>query len=361
MRARGIAGFSLVMLCVGSLSAIAGGAAPAPAAAPPATTPAPATPAPATPAPATPATPPQTFDELVATATPIARTDLAGWAWALTAACDQGDDLAQRQCRVVRDARATAERGQTYVIDGEPTAFMAGAFDPIKKSVSITVRGCIACAPVDVAGKKLFIVSNKAAPTDVGGTLQAALIHETARVFVDEDTANQWRNEVAPRLKVQLVFAVPAGNPTWSRNGKDGVAVQVLGFRVHDPCDGGIVCASPTAQKLDPDKKACGTVEEAVTQPDDDVKADRLEPWMIQQALAPALALAQQCHDTYGVDGQTKLKITINGDGSIAVLEQVGDFNDTPTGACLAKAVKTVTFPKTRKAKTSVTYPIVLR
>jgi hypothetical protein len=346
MRFRGIAGLSFVLGAVLSLPAFAGD--------PPAAPPIPASPAP----------PPQTFDQVVAGATRIARSDLAGWAWSLTSACDQGDDVAQRQCRVVRDARAASQKGQTYVVEGEATTFIAGAWDPAKKSITLTVRGCIACAPVDVAGKKIFIVSNKAAPTETGGVLQAAVIHETARVFADEESANAWRNDVVPRLRAELVFAIPPGNPVWSRNGKDGIAVQVTGFRVHDPCDGHVVCASPAAARLDPDKKACGdTVDEGATTPADpgEAIADRLEPAMITHALAPALALAQQCHDTYGVDGATKLKITINGDGSIAALEQVGDFNDTPTGACIAKAVKTVTFPKNRKSRTTVSYPVVLR
>jgi hypothetical protein len=314
------------------------------------------------PAPAAPPAPPQGFDQVAAGATRIARRDLAGWAWALTAACDQGDDLMQRQCKAVRDARGAQIKAQTFVVEGEPMALMVGAWDPAKKSVALTVRGCVACGPVDVGGKKVYIVTNKAAPTEVGDALQAAVIHETARVFDDEKAADAWRAAAVPRLKIEIAFAVPAGNPLWSHNGKDGIAVQVLGFRVVDPCDGGVVCSSGGASKLDPDKKTCGTVDEGTdaAAPAETI-VDQLEPSMIKDALAPAIAAAQACHDTYGVDGQAKLKITIAADGSIVAFEQVGDFTDTPTGACIAKAVKAIRFPKSRKARTSISYPIVLR
>ena len=316
--------------------------------------------------PATPAPMASSFDQASQGAVRIARRDLAGWAWALTATCDQGDEMTQRQCRVIRDARAQQIKGQTFVVDAEPAAFFAGGWDPSKKSITLTVRGCIACAPVDVAGKKVFIVTNKAAPTDTGETLQAAVIHETAKVFDDDAKANAWEAKAIPRLKIELVFAVPPGNPQWSRNGKDGIAVNVLAFRVVDPCDGGVVCSSGGAASMDPDKKACGTVDEgqadqaAPAAPEETI-VDRLEPYMIKEALDPAVTAAQKCHETYGVDGETKLKLTIAGDGSIVAFEQVGDFTDTPTGECIAKAVKAITFPKSRKARTSFTYPIVLR
>ncbi len=319
--------------------------------------------------PVTPAPMASSFDQAASGAVRIARRDLAGWAWALTATCDQGDEMAQRQCRVIRDARAQQIKGQTFVVDAEPAAFFAGGWDPAKKSITLTVRGCIACAPVDVGGKKVFIVTNKAAPTDTGETLQAAVIHETAKVFDDDAKANEWEAKAIPRLKIELVFAVPQGNPLWSRNGKDGIAVNVLAFRVVDPCDGGVVCSSGGAAAMDPDKTTCGTVDEGQAGSSDSAApaaptetiVDRLEPYLIKEALDPAVAAAQKCHDTYGVDGETKLKLTIAGDGSIVAFEQVGDFTDTPTGACIAKAVKAITFPKSKKARTSFSYPIVLR
>jgi hypothetical protein len=338
MRARGFVSIAFVGLF--SARAQAGGAA---AAAPP--------------------PPTASFDELAEGATRLDRADLVGWAWALTAACDQGDDVAQRQCKAVRDARAAALAGKSFVVDGDPFAFSVGTWDPAKKSTPITLRGCVACdTPLATGGKRVFVVGNTAAPVVEAGMLKAAVIHETARTFDTEAAAVKWRTEAVPRLKVELIFGV-VGNPAWSRDGRDGLAVAITGFRVYDPCDGGIVCASPTASKVDPDTRTCGTVASGpvdAAAPAEEL-VDQLEPNMIQKALKPALVAANACFDTYGVPGEGKLRITIAGDGTIAALEQVGDFADTPTGTCIDKAVRAVTFPKSRKAKTTVNYPIVLR
>ncbi len=311
---------------------------------------------------AAPVAPPPSFDDLAAGATRLTRADLVGWAWALTAACDQGDDLAQRQCKVVRDRRAAALANKAFLVDGDASAFTAGTWDAAKKSMPITLRGCVACdAPLATGGKSLFVVGNKAAPVVEGGLLRAAVIHETARTFDGEAAAVKWRTETVPRLKVELVFEV-VGNPVWTRDGRDGLAVAITGFRVYDPCDGGIVCANPPAPRVEADPAACGTVVEGpVERAPTEKVVDQLEPRMIQAALKPALVAAQDCFDTYGVPGEGKLRITIAADGTIAALEQLGEFADTPTGTCIDKAVRGVTFPKSRKAKTTVNYPIVLR
>ena len=127
------------------------------------------------------------------------------------------------------------------------------------------------------------------------------------------------------------------------------------------------MCASPTAAKVAADARACGKTVEAgataggATAGTATNVAARLEPWMIQQALAPAVAAAQQCLDTYGVTGTATLRLQIKGDGSLAAVELRGEFANTPTGACVTRAVRAVTFPPSRKARTVITYPIVLR
>jgi len=310
---------------------------------------------------------PTSYDGLVAGATRLDRADLADWTWAVTAKCASGDPLAQRQCRVVRAARADQLRGKTFVVQADPKAFVVGAWDPAKKSVSITLHGCLACdKPVDLGGRKLYV---DARPSG-GGAAPAggAVVHQSARAFATKAAADAWKQDVVPRLRVELVVRIPDGDPVWHRGGRDGLGVTVLGYRVYDPCDGGIVCASPTAAKVAADAKACGKTVEAgpadgggqAGAPAQDV-VNRLEPWMIQQAMTPAVAAAQKCFDTYGVAGTAKLRMTISGDGAITALDVRGEFAGTPTGACLKKAVEGITFPRSRKAKTTITYPMMLR
>ena len=55
------------------------------------------------------------------------------------------------------------------------------------------------------------------------------------------------------------------------------------------------------------------------------------------------------------------MRITIGGDGAILALDQTGDFAGTPTGECIDTAIRKVRFPKSKRPKTTVNYPIVLR
>ncbi len=321
-----------------------------------------------------------TFEALSKQATRVDRGGFAGLLWAVSASCEgAGDALDARQCRAIKAARSGSQAGKTFVVPGDASAFVVGPFDAKKKSINLTLSGCIACVdPIEVAGKALYVVSNKAAPTFTGAVARAAVIHETARTFKDEDLAIEWRAKVVPRLKTEFVVRLVESGAVWQRDGKDGVAVEILGFRVYDPCDGGIVCASPSSGNAAVDKAACG---DAVVegQPDDDDGAgdatidetakrtpatalpDDLTSSQIRDTMKPVRAAAATCFATYGVAGVAKLKVTVSG-GAVIALEWIsGDFADTPTGTCIESAAKALVFPATKKSRQSFTYPVSLR
>ncbi len=308
------------------------------------------------------------FDQISEGAVRIDRDGLAGILWAMHAKCTAGSDLDQRQCRMIRDARRAAETGKTYLIAGDASAFQVEAFDDKKQSAPLVVAGCIACIePIDVDGEKYYVLSNMAAPEWKGDIAVAAPIHATAKAFKSgAEAAINWRTEVVPRLMTDFVIKIPASGAGFKqKDGKHGVAVEVLGFRTHDPCDGHIICASPKADKVKPDKVACGeTVAEG--EPDAGKPAepgipDELSAKQIKAVMVPAIAAAQGCFEKYGVAGEAKLHISVAGSGDVIAVEQTGDFQDTPTGKCLVESVKGLTFPKTKKAKQSFKYPFVLR
>jgi hypothetical protein len=308
------------------------------------------------------------FEALAKSAQPLSRADVAGLVWSLTAPCGDGDELAQRQCKAARDARAAEVRGSTFVVEGDGTAFSLGAFKADSKSSPITLRGCIACAE-PIGG--LYIVSSKAAPTFKGGTAEAAVVHETTRAFKDEAAAKRWATRL-PSLRIQFVVKVSAAaGGMWERDGKKGLALDILAFRVFDPCDGGIVCASPPSGKGPADKKTCGeSVDEGT--PKDEPKTDepkvdepvlpaQLDAKDIKNAMKPVVEASKACFDTYGVAGNAKLIYAVSGDGSILTYEQTGEFVDTPTGKCIDKAAKAITFPKSKKKKFGFSYPLNLQ
>jgi hypothetical protein len=280
--------------------------------------------------------------------------------WALTAPCDKGDDTQQRQCRHVRDVRAAELAGATLYIDGELDAFDVGGWDAAKKSAPFSLSGCIRCAGVDVDGKTYYLVATGAPPTWDGGKLRAAKIHDNAKTFADEAAAKAWAKTVA-NVRVQLLVKIPA-KPKWQVQDKAGLAFDIVGYRVYTPCDGAIVAASPTSAAAPADKKQCAAVTVPAAEPvPTGPVVESLSLSMIKDAMQPVVAASAACFETFGVAGKAKLKITILGDGTVGKYEQQGEFIDTPTGECIDKAMKTVTFPRSKKPKTVIAFPITLQ
>ena len=271
---------------------------------------------------------------------------LDGLVWALTATCDRGDDTERRQCRLVRDARAAELAGATLRVDADPGAFAAGAWNPARKSVPLAVSGCIRCGGVEVDGKTWYIVAAGKAPAVDGGKVSAGPLYANARPFADPAAAAAWTRTLG-HARVELVVKLPA-HPRWSAAGKDGIALDVLAYRVIAPCDGSVVVASPASAPVDADPKQCARAAPAVATAAAGAAPDELTPAMIQGAMQPVLTAAQTCYVMYGARGRATLDITVAADGTIAAYEQHGDFAGTPTGACLDKAAKALHFPRTR-------------
>ncbi len=284
--------------------------------------------------------------------------DLGELAWTLTAACDHGTDTEQRQCRHVRDARAAGLAGATLLVDAEPEALHVGAWNATKKSIALTLTACVLCEGVKVEDKTLYVVAGNA-PRVEGGRVKATVLQDGARPFSDEAAAKAWLKSLR-RLRVQLLVKVPE-KAKWKIDGKEGVLFDVVGYRVVTPCDGGIVLASPPAATLDPDKARC----RAATAEPADLPAgngpDALTQSMVQAAMKPVVDAADTCFERYGVAGTAKLMITIASDGTVIDSQQVGEFQDTPTGKCIDKAMAKVSFPRTKKGRQTIGYPIVLQ
>lgn len=298
-----------------------------------------------------------TFDGLAATAQRLTTADLQGAAWALTATCAEGDGPDQRLCKAVRDRRAASLRAGTYLVDAERGAFQVGAWDPDAQASLIELRGCIACA-APLGG--LYIVSSKVPPSFAGDVATAASLHQGVRSFTNPQLAERWA-AVAADARAQFIVRLGGDHAGLAElDGHRVLGVEVLGFRVHQPCDGAIVCASPKAAAVTPDPSTCGKVIEDVP-----VKVDptanlpaTLTPEDLKAAMKPVTAAARACFDDYGVPGKAKLIYTVSGAGAITAYEHTGDFVDTPTGRCIDKAAKAVTFPAVKKASFTFTYPI---
>lgn len=301
-----------------------------------------------------------TFESRAAGAVRISHID--DIVWALTTPCSAGDDTQQRQCRRLRDVRAAQLSGATLIVDADRGSFVMGAWSPQKKSAALTLSGCIECDGVTVDGQTWYVVGTKEgnpAPKFEGGKVKVGLLHENARTFATEGVAKSFA-AAAANAKIQLIVKVPA-KAKWTDGGKQGIALDVLGYRVFSPCDGSVVCSNPKSGLGEIDKKACGAMASGTTATTKSATdPDAPSPAMIKRAVKPVVDGAKACYAKFKVAGKGKLKMAIGADGMLTEYEQQGDFANTPTGACIDLAVKNATFPSSKKPRTAVAVPISL-
>lgn len=288
---------------------------------------------------------------------------IEGLVWAATSACDAGDDVQQRQCRRVRDARFKELSLGTWLVEADADAFDVGAWNKAKRSVPISLTACIRCAGVEIDGKTWYVTGGggAAVPHFEAGKLKAIALHDNARGFGDDATATMWSKAVAT-VRVEMLVKLPAKS-RWSVDGKNGLALDVVGYRVFTPCDGSVILSAPPSSSVEPDKRACAapgaqpTVAEAEAGP----QVEQLTASLIDGAMQPIVDAAWKCYGQFAVTGKAKLKITVTTEGGIGKYEQQGDFSNTPTGACIDKAMAKAHFPRVKKSKTTILFPITLR
>ena len=170
------------------------------------------------------------------------RAQLGEVAWVLTAACDTGTEIQQRQCRLVRDREWKALAGTTLAIEAERSAFVVGAWDAQKKSVPLALTACIRCDDaIAIDGKKLRIVA--AGPRT---------LFDNARPVPDEASAKALTKHLGT-ARVELIVKVPAVRKKPAAE----LALEVIAWRVIAPCDGSAVIANPPSSGVPPDKRAC--------------------------------------------------------------------------------------------------------
>ena len=304
----------------------------------------------------------ETFDELAAKASRVSRLDDVVWAFAGT--CERGDEIQKRQCRLVRDRRAAELAGATLLVDGERAALELSKWNPQRRSLAVAVVACIRCGGLEVEGKPWYIVGAAGtAPRFDGGKLRAPLLHEATRMFADEAKATAWTSSLA-NARVQLVVRVPA-QPKWTAGGKQGLAFEILGFRVVSPCHGEVVAAKPESAPVAPDPKACSGGAAPIDPAPEGGRPEKLPEAltgaMIKQAMKPVLDAANACSDRYKISGSAKVVMTIANDGTVVEHALEGELVGTPMASCIDTAVRKVTFPRTQRARTKVGFPIVVR
>jgi hypothetical protein len=302
----------------------------------------------------------QSFDDIAAKATRVSRLDDV--VWAFTGACERGDEIHKRQCRLVRDQRAKELGGATLLVEGDRAALDIAKWNPQRRSLAVALTACIRCEGIEVEGKKWFVVGSGAQPRFEGGKLRVAALHGSTRLFDDEAKATAWTSSLA-NARVQYVVRVPS-QPVWTQAGKRGVSLEILGFRVIAPCHGEVVLAKPESQPVAADPKACGGKAghvEPAPEGKPEKLPDELTGQMIKQAMQPVVAAANACFQRHKIRGRAKIALTISSDGVIVEQQLEGELAGTPMQGCIETALDKVTFPRTQKPRTKVRFPIVVQ
>lgn len=339
----------------------------------------------------------QEFEALVKNAVRIGdEAALGALFWAQAVDCAQHkSDLSRRQCEGVRAARARAASETIWVARGDRGALRVGDWDAARMAYPLEVRGCLACdAPIDLGGDRRYVVG-KGAVSVVGGAVRASELHKALRRFPDEASAKTWRDRVVPRLRTELVFRVPPRVETWSEGAAKGFSVEILAFRVYDACDGTILAAHPVSGKAPAEPAACGTDgDEGATDaavaaggrkgpgaaagsrsasrgqgagagadgPKEPPLPQTLSSADVNAAMHRVRSEVDRCFDTYGVPGLAKVTLEIGGDGLVKNATLAGEFQDTPTGECILKAVKKAEFARFKASSMTIRdYPFILR
>ncbi len=301
------------------------------------------------------------FDDKVKAARPILDAkSMSALFWSQQADCSANkNDLLRRQCEGVRNERKRRVASETYVVDVGAEALDIVA-DAKKMSVQVNLRSCLWC------GSDGPVVIGKGAHKVDAGKVQAAVLGGASKTFKKSGMAQHWATYVATRLKAQMLVKVPVALDTFKAGAREGYKVDVVGYRLYDPCQGDVVAASPKSAKGPVVASACKDEPKYAGDPKvakvpKIVHPDRLSPAQIKAAMKHALAQTRACYEAYGIEGMATFKMIIAGNGKLAKSEQLGDFKGTPTGICLDKAIEAVSFPKSKKKATPITYPIVLR
>lgn len=294
------------------------------------------------------------FEEVAQKATPITRLDEVVWAFAGT--CNAGDEIQQRQCRLVRDTRQKELAGSLLLVEADTAALEVGKWNAPKRSLGVRLTSCIRCAGIDVEGKKWFLmgIGN---PRFDGGKLKAGELKDATRVFDDEAKAIAYGKLVA-NARVSLVVKAPK---KWTAGGNSGMSFEVVAYRAVAPCDGSVIVSNPPAQAIAGDKKACNAPAVDPDAPKPEKLPAEIAPAQIKELMQPVVDAANACFARYKASGQAKLSVVFSNDGAIVEYAQSGDFVGTPTATCIDTAAKKVSFPRSQKARTKFGFPIVLK
>ena len=198
----------------------------------------------------------ETFDQKAKNAVEVHGPEgLGALFWSQLAQCKADDDFTRRQCEGVREARRARVAATTFMVTADG-ALEPEPFNQKSLSIDVGVRACAACKGVELAGERRYLVGRGDLKL-VGGRVRAASLHTGTMTFKNKSDGGEWAKKVAPRLRADFLVRIPGKLETWSEAGATGYKVEIIGWRVVDPCKGQVLWSSPPAAAIPADPSAC--------------------------------------------------------------------------------------------------------
>src|SRR5262249_15661269 len=114
--------------------------------------------------------------------------------------------------------------------------------------------------------------------------------------------------------------------------------------------------ASPESKPAASSKKAAAHEESSGRGGDDASLPDTLDKGQIVAGMGKVKSNVTACYDQYHVPGMAMVALTIAPSGKVSSANVTGQFAGTPTGECVAKAVKKASFPRFKGAPMPINY-----
>ena len=203
-----------------------------------------------------------TFDVALAKAHEIGVSDLSSLLWARTGGgcSDARDDADRLACREVAAAVAGDTAGKLYYMQLTPK-ITAGAYNKRKRSLPLEAGSCLLCDGLDIDGKTTWVVG-RVDPSKGLGPLR-----RTTMVFKSRDEAKRFVTKSLPRLVGEFLFTVPGEIGRFKQGNDEGVYIEVVSYRIYDPCTGEIALSKPKLADVQPEPKACAKAPKAPEAP----------------------------------------------------------------------------------------------
>jgi len=282
--------------------------------------------------------------------------------------CGASNELPDLHCRAIRSYMQHKIGTQVFTTTVGGGALAFDAYDSVKFVYPVTLNGCLTCSkpiefdPVLFAPNNKFFITAKV-PTKVEGTVPQGLELGKFEISVDPRELGKWTKTVQPFLQVQFLYRV-VGEKVWDAKLGAGITLHTGGYRVFNRCSGEVLFSSPPSASPAPvDKRDCpdANAKPVVEDPTKNLPT-KLAPSQILEPMKSIRGKIDTCYEQYQIPGTAEVSVTLTGKtGEVANVKIRGSFSDTPTGKCVADAVKTLKFPAFANESMTFSYKYELK